>query len=181
MDSNGDTALEFLERQHEDIRALLSDVEKAPSDDAFQMLVRLLAVHETAEEMVVYPALKANVPDGVTLADARIAEEDEAKKVLADLESMGVEDPQFRAAFRDFAKSVRAHAGAEERTVFPVMREHLADGLLQTMKAGLVAAQAVAPTHPHRGAPESAIGNMMVGPFVAIADRVRDAIRDATR
>jgi hypothetical protein len=30
-------------------------------------------------------------------------------------------------------------------------------------------------------APESAVGNVIVGPFVAIVDRVRDVIRDAMR
>ena len=42
-------------------------------------------------------------------------------------------------------------------------------------------AEAMAPTHAHRMAPESAIGNLLVGPFVSMVDRVRDAIRDATR
>lgn len=43
------------------------------------------------------------------------------------------------------------------------------------------AADAIAPTHPHESAPESATGNLLVGPFVAIVDRARDFIRDATR
>jgi hypothetical protein len=30
-------------------------------------------------------------------------------------------------------------------------------------------------------APEGAVSNMLVGPFVAIVDRVRDAIRDSRR
>jgi hypothetical protein len=45
-------------RQHDTIRRLFDEVEKAPPArraEAFQPLVRLLAVHETAEEMVVYP------------------------------------------------------------------------------------------------------------------------------
>ena len=49
-----------VRRQHDTIRRLFDDVEKATPAGravAFQPLVRLLAVHETAEEMVVYPAL----------------------------------------------------------------------------------------------------------------------------
>jgi hypothetical protein len=41
-------------------------------------------------------------------------------------------------------------------------------------------AEKFAPTHAHRMAPESAVGNLLVGPFVAMVDRVRDAIRDRT-
>ena len=51
---------------------------------------------------------------------------------------------------------------------------------LQQMARGLEVAEGIAPTHPHKTAPESAIGNMLVGPFVSMIDRVRDAIRDAT-
>ena len=47
------------------------------------------------------------------------------------------------------------------------------------MRTALEKAEKMAPTHPHTHGPESAIGNMIVGPFVAVADRVRDAIRNA--
>lgn len=45
----------------------------------------LMAVHETAEEMVVYPALRAEGDDGHRVVESRMAEKDEAKKVPADL------------------------------------------------------------------------------------------------
>ena len=37
----------------------------------------------------------------------------------------------------------------------------------------------MAPTRPHEAAPESAVGNAVVGPFAALVDRARDAIRHA--
>jgi hypothetical protein len=39
------------------------------------------------------------------------------------------------------------------------------------------AAQRMAPTRAHGHSPESATGNVVLGPFVAVADRTRDAIR----
>jgi hypothetical protein len=42
-------------------------------------------------------------------------------------------------------------------------------------------AEGMAPTRPHKAAPESAVGNLLVGPFVAMVDRVRDAFADAQR
>lgn len=42
--------------------------------------------------------------------------------------------------------------------------------------AGVKAAEAMAPTHPHPGT-ESATKNLLVGTPVAMMDRVRDAIR----
>lgn len=36
-----------------------------------------------------------------------------------------------------------------------------------------------APTRPHPSTPNSPAANMLVGPFAAVIDRARDAVRDA--
>jgi hypothetical protein len=46
------------------------------------------------------------------------------------------------------------------------------------MRKVFMLVEQLAPTHAHRHAPESALGNLLVGPFVSIVDRTRDAIRD---
>ncbi|MBV8303869.1 MAG: hypothetical protein JOZ04_06640 [Acidimicrobiia bacterium] len=45
------------------------------------------------------------------------------------------------------------------------------------MTEKLQAAEKLAPTHPHTHAPESAVGNLILGPFVAMADKVRNVLR----
>jgi hemerythrin superfamily protein len=177
-------AVDFLQEQHDQVRELFSTIEAKSGkqrQEAFDAVVRLLAVHETAEEMVVYPALRVVAPDGKAIAEARMAEEDEAKKMLADLESLGPDAEEFPARFAELREAVLEHAEREEAQVFPALREHQSDKSLEGMVVALTAAEAVAPTHPHRLAPESATGNLVVGPFVAIADRVRDAVRSVTR
>jgi hypothetical protein len=82
---------------------------------------------------------------------------------------------------RLFATDVDAHASVEEQTVFPALRQHVAAEEIERMSGLLVAAEAVAPTHAHRMTPESALGNLLVGPFVSIVDRVRDALRSRIR
>ena len=55
-------AVALLLEQHETVRNLLVAVERETGDarlEVFQPLVRLLAVHETAEEMVIYPAIRS--------------------------------------------------------------------------------------------------------------------------
>ncbi len=176
--------VDLLLAQHEEARRLFAEVEQAAGEarrEAFEQLVRLLAVHETAEEEVVYPAVRKMVDDGDTLADARTAEEDEAKKGLSELESLGVEDPDFDAKLASVKQLLLTHAENEEREVFPELRESHSRDQLETMARGVQVAESVAPTRPHPHGPESALGNMVVGPFVAVADRVRDAIRNAGR
>lgn len=180
---NDQDAIEFLKDQHDQVRTLLSTLRTGGGDrrETFETLVRMLAVHETAEEIVVYPAVRANVDNGDALADARLEEEAKAKEMLAELEKIGVDGETFEAKFATFADAVRDHAEHEENEVFPKLRVNLDADALQAMRSGLVAAEAVAPTHPHPHGPESALGNLVVGPFVAIADRVRDALRSVTR
>jgi len=177
-------AVSFLLEQHDEIRRLFDEVEQSSGDarkEAFEALVRLLAVHETAEEEIVYPALSSVDDDGDAIAATRKAEEDQAKKDLVDLERMGPASPDFEIAFKSFKSSVDAHASSEESEVFPLLVSSFDEGRLQQMANALRVAEQVAPTHPHKMAPESAVGNLVVGPFVAVVDRVRDALRSAAK
>ncbi len=176
--------VDLLLEQHEEVRRLFAEVEQQTGDeqrDAFEELVRLLAVHETAEEEVVYPAVRKMVDDGDSLADARTAEESEAKSALSELEKLGVDHEDFDAKLEACKQLVLAHAENEEREVFPGLRESHSVEQLRSMAGGVRAAESLAPTHPHPHGPESAVGNIAVGPFAALADRVRDAIRKAGR
>ncbi|MBX3287042.1 MAG: hemerythrin domain-containing protein [Actinobacteria bacterium] len=172
-------ATAFLERQHEEIRRLFNQVQQAGAEDkaeAFQCLVRLLAVHETAEEEVLHPAAR-RAGGGEAVAEARLAEESAAKQQLADLEEMGPTAPEFDEALAAFRAEVDRHAANEEAEEFPLVRASTDADTRAAMAEQLEAAEAIAPTHPHPHGPEGALGNLVVGPFVAIADRVHDAMR----
>ena len=176
--TSGD-AVDLLTAQHQEVRQLFSQLHTGGQGrkDTFECLVRLLAVHETAEEEVVYPALRGTGPEGEQIAEARKAEENEAKTMLSDLEKLGVDGQGFDAQLETFRLAVLAHAENEEREVFPRLRQSLDAEKLLSMRSALESAEAMAPTHPHPHGPESALGNILVGPFVAVVDKVRDALR----
>jgi hemerythrin superfamily protein len=177
-------AVRFLRDQHDTIRELFSSVADAKGDErreVFEPLVRLLAVHETAEEMVIYPALRSAGDEGTAIVDARTAEEDQAKKMLADLEKLDPASDEFNGLFIQVRAAVEQHAEKEEQEAFPLLERVTDDEQLKRMTSALKVAEGIAPTHPHKSAPESATGNAIVGPFVAVADRVRDAITDAIK
>jgi hemerythrin superfamily protein len=170
---------ERIELQHVKIRELFLAVTGAgPADrqERFEPLVRLLAVHETAEEEIVYPAVRAMGGEAQAIVSARLTEEDAAKKALADLEGMDAASQEFAAALAKLYQDVDRHATSEEREVLPLLKRMDAEQR-DGMAAAFAAAEAVAPTHAHRMAPESGLGNALLSPFVAIVDRVRDAIR----
>lgn len=172
-------AIDFLQTQHSEIRDLMERVEREAGEEKaelFQCLVRLLAVHETAEEEVVHPEARQSDLAG-RVVDARVGEEGKAKQMLADLEEMGVHDPAFDTNFAAFRAAVLEHAENEESLEFPLLRDAHDEAVLTRMTTELKAAEAIAPTHPHPHGPDGPIGNLVVGPFLAVADRVRDAIR----
>jgi hemerythrin superfamily protein len=171
-------AVELLVRQHEEIRRLLGEVDRkkgAQRAAAFERLRRLLAVHETAEEEIVHPLVRRSLDNGDSMVDARLQEENEGKRMLCALETMGPSAAGFDALFGEFREAVLRHAEKEEREEFPALSAR-SGGELQMLALAIRAAEATAPTHPHPGV-ESATANLLAGPFAAVADRTRDAIR----
>ena len=170
--------VDFLLQQHQQIKALLGDVLQNTGEDRqrhFDAARELLARHETAEEMIVRP-LTRKAPDGRTVADGRMAEENEAKTVLADLERRDVNSPEFEQQFTAFRLSVIDHAAAEEREEFPLLRTNTDAEALTKARDRLQRAEKWAPTHPHPSAKTTAM-NYVAGPFAAMLDRARDALK----
>lgn len=167
--------------QHMEIRDLFVEVESATGvarRDAFQRLVRLLAVHETAEEQIVHPLTRAAVEGGSDVADARLAEEREAKELLAKLEDMDPDAPKFLGLLSKLRMSVLEHAYNEEAYEFRYLRREVGSSQLQALTAAVKAAEAMAPTHPHPGM-ESATANVVVGPVMSLFDQTKDLVRKA--
>jgi hemerythrin superfamily protein len=178
----GQDVIDVLIEQHNQIRDLFDEVENSLGDarkHAFERLVRLLAAHETAEEEIVHPMARRAIPGGTEMVDDRLREEREAKKKLARLEHMDPQSPAFLTALDELRVAVLTHARAEERYEFHRLRDELSDAQRRGMATAVKVAGAVAPTHPHPGV-ESATANLILGPVAAIADRVRDLIRNAT-
>jgi len=146
---------------------------------AFEELVRKLAVHETAEEEVVHPALQAI--GARDIADTILHEEDSAKKSLAALDGADVLSDDFATQFGILRPDVIAHAQHEETDEHPRLLQDESPEKLERLGRLFAIAERTAPTRPHPAAPESRVGNLLVGPILAVSDRVRDAIRNAQR
>ena len=173
----------FLTEQHNRIKELFSETINAPDkdkrEDAFFQLRSLLAVHETAEEMVVHPRARKEIEDGEAIVDARLHEENEAKQQLQKIEDMDIESSEFKNTLISFQRDVIDHAEHEEHEEFSKLGEKLSDDDLKKMAGAVRAAEAIAPTRPHPGV-ESQAANVAAGPFASMLDRARDAIQKAT-
>jgi hemerythrin superfamily protein len=149
-----DDVVDLLIQQHMLIRDLFHEVEAATGSsrqETFERLVRLLAVHETAEEEVVHPLARTAIDGGEGVVNARLAEEREAKELLAQLEEMGPDAAEFPSLLEQLRGSVLMHANNEEAYEFRYLRQQCNENELRALAAMVKAAEAVAPTHPHPG------------------------------
>ena len=119
-----------LTGQHERARALLAELRESVAVVAelthdmagpFRELVELLATHEAAEEIVVYPRLKTELQEG-RLAEECLAEEHKVKQLLAKLEKMAPAFFGFPDALAGFEDKLVAHAEHENGPSSPSLR-----------------------------------------------------------
>src|SRR5438270_1577503 len=118
MAQKNQTAIELLLEQHQQVRSLFKDLKSATGkelEEKFQMLVRMLAVHETAEGEVIWPTVRTKVPGGDGLAKPRLEEEGKAKTALSELEKIGPGGEGFDGKLKVFNAMVEEHATHEEQ------------------------------------------------------------------
>jgi hemerythrin superfamily protein len=175
-----DDIISLLAQDHEAIKERFSELGSAQAPvrgQLFWELMEQLVRHEAAEEVVVYPALREE-PGGDDVADARLAEEAAAEKLLARMEKLDPTTEEFLGAVRDLETAVLAHAQNEEDDVFPLLSGNEEGGYLALLGQKFRGEKLAAPTHPHPHSPRSPLAQKLVGPVTAFIDRVRDASRE---
>jgi len=177
--STSNDVIQFLEAQHVQIKQLFAATLDSRADErerSFFDLRRLLAVHESAEEEIIHPRARSVMDDHSTVVAERLDEERTAKAALAELEDLSVDSDEFTQKLTALRDAVTKHAEHEEHEEFNVLRADL-DQTETTRLANAVAlAESIAPTRPHPGI-NTATENVLIGPFAAMLDRARDAIR----
>lgn len=177
-----DQVVAFLKAQHNLIEDMFDQVLHASDPQArekpFVQLRQLLAVHETAEEMVVHPRVRREVDAIDSIVNARLEEEHEAKELLSKIEKLDITSQEFIDELTKLRDAVLDHAYHEEKFEFPKLEQQLDADELKRLTMAVRAAEAIAPTRPHAGV-ESPLLNFAVGPFASMLDRARDLIEHA--
>jgi hemerythrin superfamily protein len=171
--------LVLLEQDHQEAEALLKRFDDIPvdgRDEYFCEVVHMLVGHEVAEQLVVYPAVRDDAPNGGQVADARLAEQAEAEELLAEMEKLDSSLAVFTDKFQKLRDAVVRHAKAEESTAFELLRTFTTVARLEELGERYEKAKASAPTHPHPHAPDTPPANKLVDPVAAIFDRARDTL-----
>jgi hemerythrin superfamily protein len=115
-----------IREQHARARQLIGTIKAAAPDaraNPFGELAGMLHAHETAEQSVVYPAIRELGDEGERVAQQRITEEEEASQLLAELEASDPSTSEFEERFTAFSGDVELHARNEEAEVLPLLEQ----------------------------------------------------------
>jgi hemerythrin-like domain-containing protein len=128
-------AIKLLKIQHEEVKELFKAYENASDDDekddVFAEIADNLAAHSTIEEKLFYPAVYVG-----ELADQlkeAVEEHLSAKRVIADLLSMDVEDENFDAKVKVLKEQIEHHVEEEENELFKAVKQTLSNEELETL------------------------------------------------
>ena len=147
-------AIVHLKDDHKEIRRLFDRFEKA-GDDAektkaklVDQIIELLTVHTYIENEVMYPRVRALLPDLEDEVLESYEEHHVADVLVMELSTMKPSDERFDAKTTVLIENVRHHMGEEEQEWFPKVREGLGRKTLQEIGAEMIAKRKKAPRRP---------------------------------
>jgi hemerythrin superfamily protein len=135
-------AIEMLEEQHRDVEDLFDEIEEAEGAEKREVFAEIadqLVIHSAIEEKHFYPAVKARQTED--LLRESLEEHLSAKRIIADLLDMKVEDEQFDAKVDVLKELIQHHVKEEEDELFPKVRKLLGQEELEALAQEMMATQ----------------------------------------
>jgi hemerythrin-like domain-containing protein len=189
QDPEGTTELlTVLTREHDQVVALVKQLDTIPGaskggtpvqaserESIVDMISKMLAGHETAEEEHLWPAVRRALANGNDWASGGLEQEQQATETLHALAKRDPQTQEFDDLVEELMTQLHKHVAFEDR-LFLQLRDALSEDERNKIGKQILAAQRHAPTRPHPHAPREP------GPAVAAAaksavpmDRARDA------
>jgi hypothetical protein len=119
-------ALAFLMKQHREVEGYFDAYENAETDaeklELSEKISLALAVHAKIEEELLYPAAHDSIEDEDLVDEAQV-EHATAKDLIAQIESMSVDEPLFDAKVKVLGEYIAHHVEEEETELFPEIKK----------------------------------------------------------
>ena len=148
-------AIVMLKEDHKEIRALFrefrtSSTTKARKGKIVEKLIELLTVHTYIENEVMYPRVRALLPDLEEDVLESYEEHHVADVLVMELVPMTWKDERFEAKATVLIENVEHHIQEEEDDWFPKVREGLSRTQLREIGEELAEAKERAPRRPEQ-------------------------------
>ncbi|QGN57406.1 hemerythrin domain-containing protein [Nostocoides sp. HKS02] len=146
-------AIVILRDDHKEVRALFREFESRSTTRArkgaiVRKVIQLLTQHTYIENEVMYPAVRALLPDLEQDVLESYEEHHVADVLVMELATMTPKDERFEAKTTVLIENVRHHMDEEESDWFPKVREGLSRSTLRELGLQLVEAKKRAPRSP---------------------------------
>ncbi len=148
-------AIVMLKADHKEVRALFREFQKSTTTDArkgklVQQIIELLTVHTFIENEVMYPRVRALLPDLEDDVLESYEEHHVADVLVMELLPMTPKDERFEAKATVLIENVTHHIEEEEQDWFPKVRDGLTRTQLREIGEELAQAKARAPRRPEQ-------------------------------
>ena len=147
-------AIVLLKNDHKEIRKLFTQFEKAGENahaakgKLVDRMIELLTQHTYIENEVMYPRVRALLPELEDDVLESYEEHHVADVLVVELAAMKPDAERFTAKTTVLIESVRHHIEEEEQDWFPKVREGLGRSVLQDIGAEMIQARKKAPKRP---------------------------------
>jgi iron-sulfur cluster repair protein YtfE (RIC family) len=147
-------AIVLLKADHKEIRKVFSDFEKAGENahaakgKLVNKMIELLTVHTYIENEVMYPRVRALLPELEDDVLESYEEHHVADLLVVELAALKPTAERFTAKTTVLVENVRHHMDEEEQDWFPQVRAGLGRATLQQIGAEMVEARKKAPRKP---------------------------------
>ena len=147
-------AIVLLRNDHKEIRRLFTQFEKAGENAhaakgmLVDRMIELLTQHTYIENEVMYPRVRALLPELEDDVLESYEEHHVADVLVVELAAMKPDAERFTAKTTVLIENVRHHIEEEEQEWFPKVREGLGRNVLQDIGAEMIEARKHAPKRP---------------------------------
>jgi hemerythrin superfamily protein len=123
-------ATDVLKKQHRQVKALFTQVEKTDDGNTRRQLMEQIAqalqMHTRLEEKIFYPAIRElGTSKAEEIVDESLEEHHVVDLVLKELPQVDPEDERFAAKMTVLSELVEHHADEEEEEMFPMAEKKL--------------------------------------------------------
>ena len=148
-------AIVMLKDDHKEVRARFREFQKPSTTQArkgklVEEIIELLTVHTYVENEVMYPRVRALLPDLEEDVLESYEEHHVADVLVMELAAMSPDDERFEAKTTVLIENVTHHIEEEEQEWFPQVREGLSRTQLREIGEEIAEAKQRAPRRPEQ-------------------------------
>ena len=174
----GENAVDVLEREHHDLRALFGRVGDPDADRqaVWREIVKQVATHVAVERTFIYPVVKRRMASAPGLADDLRHDYKRMEHLLVLTERRKINSPDMPDLVNDLLHVFESHQERCTSILIPTMREKLNAAELDDLGERMRGAENVILSHPHPHL-------LALGPIYPLTTRVAsawDRVRDRT-